>query len=284
MEIDNLVIDEGSMMTIQQLLYLASKVKKRIVISGDFRQLGPIALSKSSNAKKWLHKDLFSLLGNEDGIIKHSSIQMLKFQRRSAASIAELINHPFYFGELYTEDHKSHHTSILLPPTDGHVSFIDLPSDERNKVEYSSSRSKYNSLARHETMKLLKRIIDSDDSVKTVGIIAPYRQQVIDYRLHLQHIDTKSVSLRVGTIHTFQGSECDIIIWDIVDAFNESMGLLYLGQTGERLVNVAISRAKSKLIIVGSHRIFHECKGGDLVSIKIKRIISNAWELYLSKK
>lgn len=283
-EIDNLVIDEGSMMSIPHLLCMASKVKKRIIISGDFKQLGPIALSNSENAKKWLHKDLFSLLGNEDQIIVHKSVHMLKYQRRSAAAIAQLINRPFYGGRLHTQNLKSHTTAIHLPPTDGHISFVNLPSDETNRVHYSASRSKYNPLSRKVTLNLVQNIIDSNDSIETIGIITPYRQQVIDYRLDLQYIDTKSIFVKVGTIHTFQGSECDIIIWDIVDAFNEPIGLLYLRQTGERLVNVAISRAKSKLIIVGPHRIFHECKGGDLISLKLKKIISAAWDFYLNKK
>ena len=86
------------------------------------------------------------------------------------------------------------------------------------------------------------------------------------------------ISITPGTIHTFQGSECDVIIWDIVDAFNEPIGILYKDENGERLVNVAVSRAKSKLIIVGHNRIFHECSGGDTVSNEIKKIMSNAWD------
>jgi superfamily I DNA and/or RNA helicase len=84
----------------------------------------------------------------------------------------------------------------------------------------------------------------------------------------------------VGTIHTFQGSERDIIIWDIVDTPQNDMGLLYKGETGERLVNVAISRAKSRLVIVGYPRTFHESKANDLVSINIKTLISKAWNQY----
>jgi len=88
------------------------------------------------------------------------------------------------------------------------------------------------------------------------------------------------ISIKPGTIHTFQGSECDVIIWDIVDAYNESIGILYKGECGERLVNVAVSRARSKLIIVGHNRIFHECSGGDTISPEIKKIMSIAWDYY----
>lgn len=279
-EFDNLVIDEGSMMSIPTLMALARKVKKRIVVSGDFRQLGPIALSDSLNAKKWLHTDLFSMLGKEDDVINHDSLTMLTQQRRSASEIAELINYPFYDNRLSTKFQPSHITAVEMLPSRGHVSFIDLPNNENNKAEFSKNRSKYNSLARQEVVKIVKRILESNPLIGSIGIITPYRQQVHDYKKDLENIDFKPNQVRVGTIHTFQGSECDIIIWDIVDTVNQNIGILYKGETGERLVNVAISRAKSKLIIVGNHRIFHESKGGDLVSSKIKRIMLDAWDIY----
>ena len=62
--------------------------------------------------------------------------------------------------------------------------------------------------------------------------------------------------IKIGTIHTFQGSECDVIIFDMVDCFvlengnNNKIGRLYKGDSGERLLNVAISRARHKLIVV----------------------------------
>lgn len=280
-EIDNLVVDEGSMMSIPNLMALAAKVKKRIIICGDPKQLGPIALSGSQYAKKWLHPDLFSLLKGNKSHNAQNAVSMLRFQRRSAREIAELINEPFYNGELITQHHESHDKASHFPPKQGKIAFITLPRDGSNQVSYSASRSKYNSLARIQILELLKTILaEYRNDIESIGIIAPYRQQINDYKRYLEYIDTGKVSVKVGTIHTFQGSECDIIIWDIVDAFNEPIGSLYRGNTGERLVNVAVSRAKSKLIIVGHNRIFHECTGGDLISIQIKKVMSAAWNYY----
>ena len=280
-EFDNLVIDEGSMMSIPTLMALARNVKKRIIVSGDFRQLGPIAISDSLNAKKWLHTDLFSMLGEEQDIIDHNALTMLTQQRRSASEIANLINFPFYNNQLSTKFHSSHNTATEILPSQGHISFIELPNNENNKAQFSKNRSKYNSLSRKEVINLVTQILKSNPLIGSIGIITPYRQQVHDYKKDLELIDFKPNQVRVGTIHTFQGSECDIIIWDIVDTVNQSMGILYKGESGERLVNVAISRAKSKLIIVGNHRIFHESKGSDLVSSKIKRIMLEAWDVHI---
>lgn len=277
-EIDNLIIDEGSMMAIPHLLVLAQRVKKRIIISGDYRQLGPIALSNSAKAKKWLHKGLFDILGNKEEIINHESLSMLQEQRRSASDIVELINEPFYQGKLKTKNLLSHLSSKDLPPREGqHLVFVELPKGEDVKAEFSKSRSKYNSTSRKKVLQLINEIIEANPkNLKSIGVISPYKQQIIDYKLDLEELDV-GFEIKVGTIHTFQGSECDVIIWDIVDTINNEVGLLYKEETGERLVNVAISRAKSKLIIVGHHRVFNEAKGNDLVSNTVRQILSKAW-------
>jgi superfamily I DNA and/or RNA helicase len=62
--------------------------------------------------------------------------------------------------------------------------------------------------------------------------------------------------VKIGTVHTFQGSECDVIIFDMVDCskFEKGkkpyFGKIYAGEQGEQLLNVAISRARHKLIVV----------------------------------
>ncbi|MBN2747342.1 MAG: AAA family ATPase [Bacteroidales bacterium] len=276
-DIHNIVIDEGSMMSLPSLLSISTNIKRRIIISGDFKQLGPIAISKSSHAKKWLHKDLFSILGDDDNIIQHKSVSMLKHQRRSAAMIADLINEPFYQGLLQTIESQKHYNAIGLPPSNGNIAFIQLDETNNNKVSYSKSKSKYNSLSRKVVMDLVKKIISTNPEITSIGIISPYRQQVIDYKKDLENLPSKLYEIKAGTIHTFQGSEADIIIWDITDAMNDSIGTLYRENTGERIVNVAISRAISKLIIVGNKRLFNECKGRDSVSFRIKQIISKAY-------
>ena len=283
-EIDNLVIDEGSMMSIPQLLVLGNNVKKRIIISGDFKQLGPISLSNSINAKKWLHNDLFWLLGNSAGnYFKNKSLNMLSEQRRSAKQIIDLVNETFYDNKLNTVPQLNHNNTVNFPPFKGNVIFIDLPTSELNTARFSKNSSKYNSFSRKKIISIIDEILNYHSNIKfNIGIITPYRQQVIDYQRDFEEKGYNNELVKVGTIHTFQGSECDIIIWDIVDTINQPIGSLYKYNTGERLVNVAISRAKSKLIIVGSRRVFQECDGRDSVSTSLKKITSKAFEIHIS--
>lgn len=284
-EFDNLVIDEGSMMPLPHLLPLSQQIKQRIVVSGDFQQLGPIALSKSSLSQKWLHKDLFSLLGNSDKEIMDSKfITMINSQRRSADAIVNLINSEFYNNKLRTVHSNHHQQAIESGIHTSNIKFINLEGKEENRVDYSGAKSRYNSFSRKKVYEFLNTISDKQLDFKfDVGIICPYRQQVMDYKRELVS-KNYNFHITVGTIHTFQGSECDIIIWDFVDAPNQSIGKIYRSKEGERLVNVAISRAKSLLVLVGDRKIFQECNGHDTVSRNIPTIIKKAWQYYLNNK
>lgn len=280
-EYDNIVIDEGSMMSLPYLIVMAAKVKKRIIITGDFMQLGPIASSRSLKAERWLRSDLFACLGDRtEKIIKHKALFMLNEQRRMANAIAELINEPFYQGKLSTISNLGQLSAKEMPPKPGHVVFVNTGIQPENKAEVDpNSKSKYNKHSRKIVHSIIREILETNSkTIKSIGVIAPYKQQIIDYKIESEGYLEKNIEVIFGTIHTFQGSECDIIIWDMVDTLQDPIGSLYKERTGERLVNVAISRAKSKLIIVGQSRLFNEGKGSEIVSLKVKRIVLKAFE------
>lgn len=284
-EYDNLVIDEGSMMSLPYLLILASKVKKRIIVTGDFMQLGPISISQSSRANRWLKSDLFNLLGDSiDTIISHKALIMLQEQRRMARPIAELISKHFYNNKLITIDNLGHRSAFNAPPSKGHLYFIDTPKDKLNVADIDkNTKSRYNKFSRNIVYKTISQIINSNGHfIKTIGVISPYKQQIIDYKNETEGQFFNNIEVIFGTIHTFQGSECDVIIWDMVDTLDNPIGSLYKDKTGERLVNVAISRAKSKLIIVGQSRLFHECQGRDMIFSSLKRIVFDCKEASLN--
>ena len=93
----------------------------------------------------------------------------------------------------------------------------------------------------------------------TIGVITPYKGQVSLLRALKRergYDDHFGSRVKIGTVHTFQGSECDIIIFDMVDCYvlenghSNRLGKLYHDNGGERLLNVAVSRARHKLIVV----------------------------------
>ena len=85
--------------------------------------------------------------------------------------------------------------------------------------------------------------------------------------------------VKVGTIYTFQGSECDVIIYDMVDCERlengktSRIGKIYAGSGGERLLNVAVSRAKHKLILVCDPTYIRNIPG-NTVTDKTRKVFS----------
>jgi very-short-patch-repair endonuclease len=90
-----------------------------------------------------------------------------------------------------------------------------------------------------------------------VAIICPYRAQVRLLRRWIREerraatSPFQSTQIEAGTVHQFQGSDADVVIFDLVDGEGRpDLGTLLRDDTGMRLVNVAITRAKGKLIVI----------------------------------
>ena len=82
----------------------------------------------------------------------------------------------------------------------------------------------------------------------------------------------------MGTVHAFQGSEADVVIWDLVDTIHNAIGKPYQGDTGNRLTNVAITRARGKLVLIGDPNAFFEARGANMV-----RTLKNILRIVISK-
>lgn len=95
---DTMILDEASMANLPSVFFV-SGLSGRHIISGDFRQLAPIAKSDSIMAEKWLKRDIFLQSGViksiEEGL-EDSRIIMLKEQYRMHPDIASLINYKRY--------------------------------------------------------------------------------------------------------------------------------------------------------------------------------------------
>jgi superfamily I DNA and/or RNA helicase len=255
---DTLIIDEASMLSAAYLAYLSSIPIQRLVIAGDYRQLSPIAIAQSGAALSWLHKDPFNISGLI-GTDSHTALSMIYTQRRMHESICEIINDTFYFRRLRTKIDDSNRLGTGLFPDAGNpVVFIPITPLEGSEVKHEKS-SRFNSCTADFAFKLVKKYLRNSKR-PTIGVITPYRVQAQLIRNKLKELKdlppNRSESIKVGTVHAFQGDESDIIIFDLVDNRVSGPGKLYQKKTGERLLNVAISRAKGKLIIIGDPQLF----------------------------
>jgi len=98
------------------------------------------------------------------------------------------------------------------------------------------------------------REIRASNQEYSIAIICPYRGQVRLLRRWLHDESRADIRLRgieVGTVHSFQGGEADVVIFDIVDGPpRPNLGVLLRDEAGMRLTNVAITRARGKLILI----------------------------------
>ncbi|RLJ60761.1 AAA domain-containing protein [Lacinutrix venerupis] len=279
---DLVVVDEVGMMPLIQTLTMASFTKNKFVVAGDYRQLGPISNGKTEAVANWFNSDIFQYLEGVERVEDDVTV-MLTEQRRMNPKICELINNRFYDGKLtsqYSESFKTIKTAYGEINTP--YSFIPFSPKDGAVVKSTEGKSRVNNKTAEIITDLVESVLNENKAIE-IGVITPYNGQVITIRRKIQNRIISNLDLervKIGTIHSFQGSGFDMIIYDIVDNCEKNVGLLYKGFGGERLVNVALSRAKHKLIIVGDPKVFSVTDELQEVSKKLRSLMV---ELRVSK-
>ncbi len=282
LQYDNIVIDEASMMSVPHFIALSNNISKRIVIAGDFRQLGPVVLSNSAMSQKWLFQDLFEFAGlkHKTRNMSHKGLVQIKSQRRFCHEICQLINNALYNGELKSIEGEEQRRLIPYEPdTNRAISYHDL-SSKAGFICVSKNNSRRNDYSAIYITDILLEPLQRHPLINRIeiGIITPYRSQVNKLNTLISEKPwPKSFKdkIKVGTVHSFQGSEADLLIYDLVESKDLNVGRLYCHDTGKRLVNVAISRAKSKLIVVGDIDAILNNKGSNNVEREVAEMMRN---------
>ncbi|GAB6099924.1 IGHMBP2 family helicase [Halanaerocella petrolearia] len=264
-EFDLLLIDEATQATEPSALIPLIKADK-VVLAGDHKQLPPTILNEEA-ARKGLSKSLFERLLEVHG----SDIkEMLTVQYRMNHEIMNFSSQELYNGQLVAADQvkdwRLTDLDIDLPtgqsPTeraltaDETISFLDTVG--MNAPEYSKgdSTSIQNSIEADLAAELVTQAVNTGIAAKEVAVITPYKDQVdlIDQLI-------KSEQVEVNTVDGFQGREKELIIYSLVRS-NERGNIGFLRDI--RRLNVSLTRAKKKLIIIGdsatitSHDIYQQ--------------------------
>lgn len=252
---DVVIIDEGSMATPPSLFAALCLAKRQVIIVGDFLQLPPIAESRTTQAKQWLAKDIYHLAGIKSD--QDPRVAALTTQYRMHPDIAALAARLYQrSGLAYRTDTQIRHARQALveqAPIPGKaLAFIDT-ADAHPWVEKDHKGSPCNHYHATLALTLAKQALEGADTPPTVSIIAPYRNQV---RLLQDLIHTEQLMdhVRVGTIHSFQGQQSDIVIFDTTvtgDLTRTMLGRCDQDQAPCKLINVAFTRGKSKLLVIG---------------------------------
>ena len=230
---DLAVIDEATQ-AVEPAAYLALLKADRAVLAGDHLQLPPTVLSEAGQ-RGGLAISLFERLAQARG----DAMVTLAEQHRMNERIMRYPSDALYGGRLRAHPSVAGHALDEAP-----LEVIDTAGRGFDEETPEGSESKVNpgeaELAAAEAQRLLDRGVAPWD----IAVIAPYDAQVQLLRQHLAaHTD-----LEVDTVDGFQGREKEAVIVSLTRS-NEAGELGFLADI--RRMNVALTRARKKLVVVG---------------------------------
>lgn len=217
---------------------------KRVIFSGD-----PLQLPPTVKCDKAMRKG-FNVTMMERGI-EFLPSTLLRTQYRMHETIMGFSNQQFYENKLIA-DHSVRHKN--LPQNNGNdlpLEFIDTAGCGFLEIENAEYKSRYNpdeyKILREHLYQLIENLPEGNHP--SIGIISPYREQVIHIQQEVEiDSDLENCDLTINTIDGFQGQERDVIYISLVRSNDKgSVGFL----ADYRRMNVAMTRAKMKLVIVG---------------------------------
>ena len=254
---DVVIFDEASMATIPQIAYAAKLARKNFVCMGDFRQLPPIVQSSKESP---LNADIFQYCGITQAVDQgsnHKWLCLLDTQYRMHPEIADFAGRSIYNGLLKSANgmtEKREKTVMAEPFAGRAMEFVDLSGTMSTCIK-SSDDSHANVLSAFVTFSLALKAAQTQE----VGIITPYHAQ--SRLLHAMVRDVNELealphAIKCATVHQFQGSEEDVIVYDAVDCYRLPFPGALIASTArryaDRLFNVAMTRSKGKFICVAN--------------------------------
>ena len=232
---DVAIIDEVCKATLPEIL-APMIIARKAVLLGDPKQLPPVFCSEERQIIRQLEKCHLDRYMYIDSLFENSDkVLMLDKQYRMSNQIGEMISTLFYDGYLKNgrdEDSIDPLSWITYTPTQ------QWPTTQEENSEKPRIFNKDECII---IVDLVTEIRNSRPEI-TIGIITPYRAQTTLLREMIQQSD----KIKIDTVDGFQGKERDVIIFSVT---RTTGSYRFLADT--RRLNVALSRAKDSIIIVG---------------------------------
>lgn len=255
---DLLIIDEASQCDIASALPLFCRAKNAVII-GDPKQLKHISLLEYSEDKKIASENKVSKLYLDYAYSKNSLYDISERTIKNKNKCPALLN----------QHYRSHKDIINFSNEHFYDQKLDIMTDEdkliSNKtypkgIQWIDVKGNTQGLRNNEEAnKVINIIKEIRDNKISVGVVTLFKNQMelITERIKKTE-ELKEMNIKVGTAHRFQGDEKDIIIFSPAISHNIKQATLNWVHTTTQLLNVAITRAKSILIIVGDK---DKCQG-----------------------
>lgn len=244
-----LFIDEAAQ-ALEAACWIAIRKAGRVILAGDHCQLPPTVKSIMA-LKGGLGKTLMERIVEN----KPEAVTLLKMQYRMNEQIMKFSSEWFYHGMVESAPTVSHRGILDY---DTPMMWIDTAECDGKEEFVGENFGRINRAEAELTLQTLQQYLEKigkqrilEESID-VGIISPYRAQVQLLRKELRKREffrPYRHLLTVNTVDGFQGQERDIILISLVRS-NDGGDIGFLRDL--RRMNVAITRARMKLIILGS--------------------------------
>jgi DNA replication ATP-dependent helicase Dna2 len=240
---DLVVFDEASQVGLAHALALMPLGKSRL-FAGDPQQLSPVVRSHSRESQRWIARTPFAEKPQQT-----KSVCMLDEQSRMAGPICQVVSHIFYGGVLRVAVNALENAEWAKERqfAFSHIGEMNHVYIE-NVIERGTWSQHHQGPIRYQSAEMIADLLSSVITPKKYGhekviVITPFRAQRALLQKQLTARGLRHI--KVSTVHRSQGTEASVVIFDPVNGDEKFL------QTEEarRLINVALSRAKAKLIL-----------------------------------
>lgn len=259
---DVVIVDESGQIQLHNLMVPLSRASKAILV-GDHKQLPPVVddelaaeLEEQGFDPIFLQKSWFEILWDP---MPEDHKTMLDTQFRCPAIISDFVSKAFY-EDKYFAGSGMEKKQPILPSFNATMAFIDtsniLNSFEQSRVTDGRTEVLGNEVETTIIIKTLMNFIRELPYLaekNEIGIIVPYKNHVLEVKRTIKKlkldIGNLNVEDLVASVDSYQGQERDVIIF----AFSRSNKGGNIGFLADwRRLNVAMTRTKKQLIMVGS--------------------------------
>jgi AAA domain/PLD-like domain len=285
---DTVLVDEVGAATLIEVLVAVAAARLTAVLLGDFLQLGPVLdkveNSPSPQVRRWVTSTCFDQCGIQTPAQAQANeaCAVLEKQYRFGPDVMDLANLAMYAGTLQAGRDLARSESdpeIVLIDTDGLGEMGRARPGPGGKSRWWPAGSLLAPiLARHHTR-----------GGERVGLIAPYRPQAdaMLEALHDTEGDRTRLTTEVGTVHGFQGREFDVVVFDLVEDGDWTGWIagsrLAPDASGARVLNVGITRGKTRLYLIGSGRLIRSASAGPRMALTPVRELLEAGRVHVVK-
>jgi superfamily I DNA and/or RNA helicase len=272
---DLCIIDEASKATVTEILVPMARSKKWILV-GDPEQLPPFFEEQAAEEMDEFEDEEArkTLLDRFLSALPATCIEELRNQYRMVKPIGDLISQTFYGNALVSPVTKPRIVLTAVYPKPVTWLSTSRLRDRREEREGLSFRNQRECMVVREVLKHVDFVARSRKNSVDLAVIAGYAGQVRSIEDAIREFRHEWMQLKVScnTVDAFQGEEVDVCVYSVTRS-NDDGKLGFLREKPR--LNVALSRGKSALIVIGDEAFCREAAGAEYFQRVLRFIDEN---------